>query len=285
MLPDTYPARVLQEVEVMEINKCYNENCIDTMSRMPDDFLDLTVTSPPYDNLRMYNGYSFDFEEVAKGLFRVTKQGGVVVWVVSDATIKGSETGTSFRQALYFKGIGFNLHDTMIYHKNSLPKNHNRYEQDFEYMFVFSKGRPNSFNPIMIPCSFPEKETARQNSYFSKTTEKNRSARSEKKRKPVGIEKIKGNIWRICAGAGHSTLDKEAFQHPAIFPEELARDHITSWSNENSLVYDPFMGSGTTAKMAILNKRNWIGSEISSEYCKIIEKRVAVKPLLGGNVC
>ena len=89
------------------------------MARMPDGFIDLTVTSPPYDNLRAYSGYSFDFEAVAKELYRVTKQGGVVIWVVGDATIKGSETGTSFRQALFFKEIGFNLHDTMIYAKNS----------------------------------------------------------------------------------------------------------------------------------------------------------------------
>ena len=258
----------------MEINKCYNENCLDTMARMSDCFVDLTVTSPPYDNLRTYNGYSFDFEAVAKELFRVTKKGGVVVWVVGDATIKGSETGTSFKQALYFKERGFNLHDTMIYHKNCLPKNHNRYEQDFEYMFVLSKGAPKTFNSIRVPCLYPEKETARQNSYFSKTDEVNRAARSEKKRKPVGVDKIKGNIWRINAGAGHSTQDKIAFQHPAIFPEQLANDHIISWSNEGDLVYDPFMGSGTTAKMAIVNKRNWIGSEISEEYCKIIERRI-----------
>ena len=102
----------------MEINKIYNENCLDTMARMPDRFVDLTVTSPPYDGLRDYKGYSFPFEKIAKELFRVTKDGGVVVWVVGDATIKGSETGTSFKQALYFKEIGFNVHDTMIYQKS-----------------------------------------------------------------------------------------------------------------------------------------------------------------------
>jgi len=216
----------------------------------------------------------FDFEAVARELYRVTKRGGVVVWVVGDSTINGSETGTSFRQALFFKEIGFNLHDTMIYHKNCLPKNHNRYEQDFEYMFIFSKSKPKTFHPIRVPCLYPEKETARQNSFFSETDEINRSARSGKKRNPVGEDKIKGNIWRINAGHGHSTNDKIAFSHPAIFPEQLANDHIISWSNEGDLVYDPFMGSGTTAKMAILNKRNWIGSEISSEYCEIIQRRI-----------
>ena len=143
----------VQKERRLKINKCYNENCLETMARMPDGFVDLTVTSPPYDNLRTYNGYSFDFEAVAKELFRVTKQGGVVVWVVGDATIKGSETGTSFRQALYFKEIGFNLHDTMMYRKiNYIALTHNRYEQEFEYMFVFSKGKPKTFNPIMVEC-------------------------------------------------------------------------------------------------------------------------------------
>ena len=138
----------------MEINKIYTENCLETMARMPNGFLDLTVTSPPYDNLRSYNGYIFDFEAVAKELFRVTKTGSVVVWVVGDATIKGSETGTSFRQALFFMECGFNLHDTMIWEKtNPIPLTHNRYEQHFEYMFVFSKGSPKTFNPIKIPCA------------------------------------------------------------------------------------------------------------------------------------
>jgi len=249
----------------MEINKCYNENCLDTMAKMPDGFIDLTVTSPPYDNLRTYNGYSFDFEAVAKELFRVTKKGGVVVWVVGDATIKGSETGTSFRQALYFKEIGFNLHDTMIYQSPKPPLTHNRYEQCFEYMFVFVKDKLKTFNPIMVEKKYNDK---RKNKNFRRRKdgvfEKGFSKPNEKL-------KIKENIWNIFAAGGSS--DKIASQHPAIFPEQLANDHIISWSNEGDLVYDPFMGSGTTAKMAIINKRNWIGSEISEEYCQIIERR------------
>lgn len=251
-----------------------NMDCVKAMKLMPDECVDLTVTSPPYDNLRTYEGFSWDFEATAKELYRITKQGGVVVWVVGDATVKGSETGTSFKQALYFKEIGFNLHDTMIYHKNSLPMNHNRYEQDFEYMFIISKGKPNTFNPIRIPCKYPEKETARQHSYFSETDEKIRKARSGKKRKPVGKDKIKGNIWYFSTGKNHSTQDNIAFKHPAIFPEALVNDHIISWSNENDIVFDPFMGSGTTAKMAMLNNRKFIGCELSENYCEIIKERL-----------
>ena len=254
---------------MIEVNKCYNENCLDTMARMPDGFIDLTVTSPPYDNLRTYNGYSFDFEAVAKELFRVTKQFGVVVWVVGDATIKGSETGTSFKQALYFKEIGFNLHDTMIYAKNNyIPLTHNRYEQQFEYMFIFSKGRPKTFYPIM-------RDNAQAGRIKGGTFNQDGKTLS-KRHKDIGVtsKSICPNIFFYNVGMMNSTKDRFAFEHRAVFPEQLANDHIISWSNEGDLIYDPFMGSGTTAKMSIINKRNWIGSEISEEYCKIIERRI-----------
>ncbi len=248
---------------MIEVNKCYNENCLDTMARMPDGFIDLTVTSPPYDNLRTYNGYSFDFEAVAKELFRVTKQGGVVVWVVGDATIKGSETGTSFKQALYFKEVGFNLHDTMIYAKNSyMPHGGNRYEQQFEYMFVLSKSSPNTCNKIRIPCVTAGTKRYRGNE------KKEAGMQARDIRTTVNETKPLPNIWWFDVGKNDKT------EHSASFPEQLANDHIISWSNEGDLVYDPFMGSGTTAKMALMNKRNWIGSEISEEYCKIIERRI-----------
>ena len=253
----------------MEINNLYIENCLDTMWRMPDGFIDLTVTSPPYDNLRTYNGYSFDFEAVAKELFRVTKPGGVVVWVVGDQTVNGSETGTSFRQALFFKDIGFNVHDTMIYAKsNYIPLTHKRYEQQFEYMFIFSKGKPKTFNPLM-------KENKQVGQIKGGTF---RQSKDEKgaRHKDIGVakESIKPNIWFYNVGMANSTKDKIAFQHSAIFPEQLASDHIISWSNPGDIVYDPFAGSGTTPKMSIINGRNWVASEISEEYAPIIEERV-----------
>ena len=254
----------------MELNKIYNEDCLDTMAKMPDNFINLTVTSPPYDNLRQYNGYSFDFESIAKELFRVTKQGGVVVWIVGDETVKGSETGTSFKQALFFKEIGFNLHDTMIYQKsNPIPIQHNRYQPCFEYMFILSKGKPNAFNPIMENTVNPSgKLTITQR---EKDGSKNHGSGYGYKR---NSKRYRHNVWKYNVGKNQTTKDSVAFEHPAIFPEQLANDHIISWSNEGDLVYDPFMGSGTVAKMCILNNRNWIGSEISSEYCEIIEERI-----------
>ena len=250
----------------MEINKIYNENCLDTMAKMPDNFIDLTVTSPPYDNLREYKGYSFAFEEIANELYRVTKKGGVVVWVVGDATMNGSESGTSFKQALYFMSIGFNLHDTMIYRKlNPIPLTHNRYEQAFEYMFILSKGKPNTFNPIKIPC-----KTA--GTVYNIKRPKAISEASKRDRDEImttNNTKYKDNIFEYCVGKKQGTQT-----HPAPFPEALANDQITTWSNENDLVYDCFMGSGTVAKICVQTNRNYIGSEISEDYCKIIETRI-----------
>ena len=253
----------------MEINKIYNENCLDTMAKMPDNFIDLTVTSPPYDDLRIYNGYSFDFESVAKELYRVTKQGGVVVWVVGDATIKGSESGTSFKQALFFKEIGFNLHDTMIWEKSTFSAVgalKTRYAPVFEYMFILTKGKLKTFNPIKDK---PNKHFGVAHHGTYRTSDGGtKQVVGKAKGKVVAEYGQRHNVWKINE---EKVLNKV---HPAVFPEQLANDHIISWSNENDLIYDPFMGSGTTAKMSILNNRNWIGSEMSSEYCNIIEERI-----------
>ncbi len=252
----------------MELNKIYNENCLDTMKRMPDNFIDLTVTSPPYDNLRTYNGYDFDFESIAKELFRVTKQGGVVVWVVGDATVNGSETGTSFKQALYFKEIGFNLHDTMIWQTPGFSNpSSNRYHQVYQFMFVFCKEQLKIFNPIK------DRRVLNQSFGVQSTRQPDGSLLPTKKLKGLEYEMgMRFNVWILNASSNDNPCEK--ILHPATFPESIAADHIYSWSNEGDLVYDPFMGSGTTAKMAHLQKRNWIGSEISKEYCELAEKRI-----------
>lgn len=253
----------------LELNKIYCESNLETMSRMKDNFIDLTVTSPPYDDLRDYKGYSFPFEDIAKELFRVTKDGGVVVWIVGDATVDGSETGTSFKQALYFMECGFNLHDTMIYHRHGRFPNSNRYWQNFEYMFIISKGKPNTFNAIKDVKAVGAvgtriRQLERKKGDDLEFIETNRTRKEYKSR---------GNIWYVPAG--HFMHDEKiAFKHPATFPQKLANDHIISWSNKGDLVYDPFMGSGTTAKMAKINNRNYIGSEISKEYTELANERL-----------
>lgn len=259
---------------MLELNKIYCMDCLEGMKLLPNECIDLTVTSPPYDNLRAYNGFTWDFEGVAKELYRVTKQGGVVVWVVGDATIKGSETGASFKQALYFKEIGFNLHDTMIYEKhNPVPNANNRYQQSFEFMFVLSKGKPKTTNILLTKRS---NECNDKRTFRVKTVNRDKDGEfSEAKYQTIREFVPRRNIWKYKVGLYNSTTDKVAFRHPAIFPEQLAQDHIISWSNEGDLVLDPFMGSGTTAKMALLNNRHFIGFEISKEYCKIAEKRIS----------
>ena len=247
----------------MKLNHIYQGDCVDVMRTFPEGVIDLTVTSPPYDNLRTYKGYEFNFEEIAKELYRVTKDGGVVVWVVGDATIKGSETGTSFRQALYFKEIGFNLHDTMIYEKAQACFGSNLcYLQSFEYMFILSKGRPKSINFLRDRPNvrYGKEKMAKQ----GLSVDGKKAERVYKDMKKVGKRK---NIWTYGVGGGSTG-------HPAVFPEQLAQDHILSWSNVGDLVFDPMCGSGTTCKMAKLNGRNYIGIDIAEEYVELARRRV-----------
>jgi len=260
----------------MELNKIYNESNLETMAKMPDNFIDLTVTSPPYDGLRTYNGYSFPFEDIAKELYRITKEGGVLVWVVGDSCIDGSESGTSFKQALKFIEVGFKLHDTMIYKKNNfIPLNHKRYEQVFEYMFVLSKGKPKTFNAIKIRSLTAGLKKNWKNLGATKDLEDSNKLKQKNEITTTDEYRIKDNIWDYNVGQNQSSKDQIAFEHTAIFPEKLAADHIYTWSNEGDLIYDCFSGSGTTVKMAHLQKRNWIGSEISKEYVELSEKRIA----------
>lgn len=253
------------------INEIICGDNVDVLREFPDEIVDLTVTSPPYDNLRTYNGFEWDFESLAQELYRVTKEGGVVVWVVNDATVNGSETGTSFRQALYFKEVGFNLHDTMIYGKNNpMPVNAKRYYPCFEYMFVLTKGQPKTFNPIKEKTA-----TAGQKHHLKKRNQDGAFKKSDGYGKPVKKYRPRYNVWFYNVGGGQAAIDKIAYEHPAIFPEQLAEDHIISWTNPGDIVLDPFIGSGTTAKMAAINGRKYIGIDISDEYCEIARRRAS----------
>lgn len=252
------------------INRITTGNCVDLMKGIPDNSIDMCITSPPYDNLRTYKGYSFPFEEIATELYRIIKEGGVVVWVVNDATINGSETGTSFLQALKFKEIGFNIHDTMIFLKaNPIPQIYRkRYTNVFEYMFVLSKGTVKTHNPIMVPCMHAGLE-------LKGTTYKNFSTGTQtrgKMAKPVKEDKIKGNIWEYVVGK--KAVDQEAKGHPAPFPYDLAIDHIKSWTNKGDIVLDPMCGSGTSIVAASDLKRQFIGFDISEEYCQLAKNRL-----------
>lgn len=257
----------------IKINNVYNIDCIIGLSRLKESSIDMVLTSPPYDNIRNYKNKIGDtwgehiWKPVLKELYRVLKQGSVVVWVVGDATINGSETGTSFKQALYAKEIGFNIHDTMIYQKQTpIPQfKAHRYTNSFEYMFIFSKGLPQKGSLIEVPTK------------CNGRIDKNYRGQVNSDEKYIGKElkvikgtKLKINIWTYSQNNG---IDRK-LNHKAQFPEQLALDHILSWSNEGDVILDPFMGSGTTAKMALASKRNFIGFEIAKEYCDICEKRI-----------
>lgn len=246
------------------------------MSQIENDTLNLTLTSPPYGSIREYNGFCFPFEKIAKELFRITKPGGYVIWIVNDQYINGSRSLDSYKQAIYFKEeCGFKIHDSMIYQKSgwNFPAN-NRYHQVYEYIFVLSKGKPKTFNPLID----------RKNAYpGQKAHGKHRGANENEyvdmsqivKAKPVGEFGKRTNVWYVKVGGGHVTKDKIAHKHPAIFPESLAGDLIKSFSNENDLIFDPFVGSGTSVKMAKLLNRNFCGCDISQEYIDIANERIS----------
>lgn len=256
----------------MLINQIHCQDCLVTLSQIPSNFIDLCLTSPPYDQARSYHGFQFEIASLSQELYRCIKAGGMLVWVIADQTTSGNESGTSFRHALAFKAAGFKLLDTMIYLKP--PKgacgNNRIYWQSFEYMFVFSKGRPKTINLLR---DRPNKESR----VGDRSTKRLKNGTLQKvKRSGYAAFGRRTNVWQYAVGKGHSTKDEIAFQHPAIFPEALAQDHILSWTNPGDLVYDPFMGSGTTAKMALLNGRYYLGSEISPTYCRIAEQRLAM---------
>lgn len=240
-------------------------NCLNLMKSLNDCSIDLVVTSPPYDDLRLYDGYKFEFELIAIELYRILKDGGTIIWVVGDSTKDGTESCTSFKQCLYFKEIGFNLYDTMIYQKsNYTPLNHRRYEQEFEYMFVLTKGKPKAFNPIMIPCKYAGEQT-----WGSPTTYNKDGTKKQVKKHIIGDTKIHGNIF--CY---QPNRDNKTKGHPAPFPIQLTDDMVSSWSNEGDLVLDCFLGSGTTALSCIKLNRKFIGYEISNKYIDIAKKRI-----------
>lgn len=250
----------------LDINKIHCGDCAHLLKEIPNKHIDLTVTSPPYNSVRDYKGFEFDFDAISKELYRVTKDGGLVVWVVGDSVKDGGETLTPFRQAIQFKDVGFNIHDTMIYVKSGIPFPESiRYNQSFEYIFVMSKGKPKTFNPIKVNTKYKRNTPAR-------TRQKDGTLETTKYEVGKNV-RVKGNVWKYNTGFGRSTSDRIAFEHPAIFPDKLAEDCIKSWSNEEDIVLDPFIGSGTTAVACKKLNRNYIGIEISKDYCETAKNR------------
>ena len=253
------------------LNQILCGDCVDLMKRIPNDSIDLILTSPPYDDLRDYKGYHFDFQAISREILRIIKPTGVVVWVIGDRIVKGNRTLTSFKQALAFQDIGFKVHDVMIYRKRNTPfMRSNAYTSCYEFMLILTKGKPGTFNPIY------EKSAGNQ-CHIMRGNKGKDGVYKVIKQGQLKENKVRSNIWEYAVGLYGTTSDKIAFKHPAVFPENLAKDHILSWTNENDIVLDPMCGSGTTCKMAKLTNRNFIGMDISEEYCRIAQERVSKK--------
>jgi len=255
------------------LNKVTCCDCLEGMKNLPDGCIDLVVTSPPYDNLRDYKGIKWNetiWQNIIKELFRIIKPGGVVVWVVNDAVIDGSETGTSFKQALYFMQTGFKLHDTMYYEKENFAKpDKTRYWQHMEYMFVFSNGKPKTIHLIR------DRKNKHKGSLRTERAVREVDGQLTPRASfTVNEYGKRSNVWRYSIGGICTNKDKFSYKHPAMFPDKLAYDHIISWSNEGGIICDPFIGSGTVAVAAIETGRQYIGMELSEEYCDIAEKRI-----------
>lgn len=250
-------------------------DCLECMSEIPDGSVDLTVTSPPYDNLRTYNGNNDQWGEhvwrnVIQGLYRVTADGGVVVWIVGDATINGSETGTSFKQTLHAMECGFNLHDTMIWRKSNFANpSATRYHQVFEYMFVWSKGKPKSFDGIK---DRQNKYAGQIGSYGANTVTQADGSKLTRSKQINADLGMRHNVWDIKTAG--QTGEAKKYNHPAMFPEELARNHIISWSKKGDTVLDPFLGSGTTGVACVNTGRDFIGIELDETYFNIAKERI-----------
>ena len=232
---------------------------------------DLILTSPPYDNLRKYGGNTFDFTSVADACINSMAEGGILVWIVADATIDGDETGSSFRQALYFKEHGLVLHDTMIYRKLGGPASgtKTRHKNGFEYMFVFSNGKPKTVRILEDKITkYPEPDRQVTRRQPDGTLEYG----------PRGVVPevtLRDNVWEYSPGFRKSAENPIAHNHPAIFHIALAKDHIRTWTAPGDLVIDPMVGSGTTMRAAKDLNRLAIGIEIHSDYIDVIKERVS----------
>jgi site-specific DNA-methyltransferase (adenine-specific) len=267
-LPDVEkPDIMIASSKELELNQIYCGDCVDLMKKIASNSIDLVVTSPPYDTLRNYNGFSFTFEKIVAELHRVLNDQGIIVWVIGDKIENGNKSLTSFRQAIYFQEHGFKIHDVMIYQKKNTPfMRSNAYTNCYELMIVLSKKGPKTFNPIMVKTRREGFEMLPHNKLADGI---NKKALGELKE-----HKVKNNIWQYAVGLGGTTKDKIAFTHPAVFPEKLAEDQIITWTNEGDIVLDPMCGSGTTCKMAMINNRHFIGIDISDEYCEVAKKRL-----------
>lgn len=255
----------------LALNKIHHFDAVVGLRLLPADCIDLTLTSPPYDWIRDYNGTfdpaKFPFVRIAEELYRITAPGGVVLWITRDQQQDCCESGTSAKQMLYFKNIGFNV-QTMIV--DSISARHRRYCYGMppQFCFVLSKGRPKAFHPIRDK---PNTEPGRIKSWSAR----NRDGRI-RKGKPKEIPKYgrRSHIWLYPTGFGLVSDDPLPRNAPAPMVETVAGDLMLSYSNPGDLILDPMAGLGTTGKVAVKLNRQFIGFERVRKYCDVANDRV-----------
>lgn len=255
------------------MNEIYCCDCVEGMRLLPAEVIPLTVTSPPYDAIRTWQFPWEKFQAVAQELYRLTIPGGIVAWVVQDQHHDWSESGTSFKQALYFKELGFKLYTTIAVERTTgLPGYRPRYWPPLEYVFVLSRGRPRSYNLIR------DRPTTTRSVPMKLVTLRSRDGTFRRERRPLIVPPlaVRNTVWRYKVGYGHTTTDREAHgHHPALMPEELAKDLILSYSRPDDFVFDPMAGLATTCKMALLNGRSYLGFDRDQQFCRDARKRLA----------
>ena len=245
----------------------YLGDCLEILPTLGN--VDAVVTSPPYDNLRKYGGHApVDTFAAITEISNCLSRGGVCMWNVKDETRDGSETGTSFRQALHAMDSGLNLHDTMIYVRRGVTfPDANRYLPAFEYMFIFSNGSPRHFNGIK------DRRNRYAGTVIHGTDRQSDGSLAARKCSSSEVPEygLRYNWWELHnAQAGNG----EFGGHPAPMPYPMAHGHIQTWTDNGETILDPFMGSGTTGVACAKLGRKFIGIEIEPKYFDIACKRI-----------
>lgn len=254
-----------------ELNEIYCIDCVEGMKKIPDNSVDIVVTSPPYDGIRDYNGFNFDLHETGRGLIRILKEGGIVAMVIQDQTKNFGKTLTSFKTIIdWCDNIGFKLFECVIYRKHGSEGAWwtNRFRVDHEYMPIFLKGeKPQYFNKenLKVPSIHGGKVMTGSG---SRRTDGKTNARVTR---PINTMKCRGTIWNYLMAGDKDPIKR---QHPAPFPDQIPLDFIECFCPPGGVVLDPFMGSGSTAVAAKKLNRKYIGFDTSEEYIKIAHARL-----------
>ena len=246
-------------------------DCVEGIKKLPDESIDLMITSPPYDGIRKYNGFNYDLHATGKEIYRVLKDGGIAVMVIQDQTKNFGKTLTSFKMIIdWCDNIGFKLFETVIYKKHGGEGAWwtKRFRVDHEYMPIFLKGeRPQYFNKEHL--KIPSKHGGKTMTGCATRLTNGKTLKSKKV--TINLMKCRGTLWNYTTCGDGSRLKH---QHPATFPNKIPFDFIECFCPKKGVVIDPFIGSGTTALAAIELERNYIGFDISKEYCDLAKKRI-----------